>query len=184
MYASFGLIRLLHTESTWSEKPLQLSQCGVRLPVNWVNAERDTTSIESMQKAPTFIKISSFCSTQLMSSLTARWLRQCEVSLGVDSVDGEWDFSSTESPLIIKGIPLRLWEVKTFHKIKVILISYLMICRNLYSITESKIFLIFFGQRGYQANMSLLVVKLATVQKRLITLSSLYAGYMYCSVQM
>ncbi len=37
-----------------------LSRRGVRLPVNWVNTEWDSTSTELTQKAPTFTKISSF----------------------------------------------------------------------------------------------------------------------------
>jgi hypothetical protein len=42
MYACFDLIHLLHTESTQSETPRQLCQCGVRLHVNRVNAEAPT----------------------------------------------------------------------------------------------------------------------------------------------
>ncbi len=61
MYACFGLIHLPHTESTWSETSCQLSQCGVRLLISWVNAEWDSKSTETAQKAPTFTKISSFC---------------------------------------------------------------------------------------------------------------------------
>ncbi len=60
MYACFGSIHLPHTESTQSETPHQLSPCGVRLHVNWVIAEWDSTSTESTQKAPTYMKISSF----------------------------------------------------------------------------------------------------------------------------
>ncbi len=39
IYACFGLFSLLHHESTWSETPRRLSQRGVRLYVNWINAE-------------------------------------------------------------------------------------------------------------------------------------------------
>ncbi len=62
MYYSFGLIHLPHTESesTQSETPCQLSQRGMRLHVNWVNAEWESMSKESTQKAPTFTKISSY----------------------------------------------------------------------------------------------------------------------------
>ncbi len=60
MYAWFGLINLPHTESTRSETRHQLSQHGVRLHVNWVKAEWDSTSTESTQKTPTFTKILSF----------------------------------------------------------------------------------------------------------------------------
>jgi hypothetical protein len=104
----FSLIYLLHTELMWSETPRQLSQCRVRIHVNWVNAEWDSTSTESTQKAPTFMKISSFhvdsvdmefhsTLTQSMLSLTPCWLSQHGDSLCVDSVDGEWGSASPES---------------------------------------------------------------------------------------
>jgi hypothetical protein len=81
----FGLIHLLHTELMQSETPCQLSQHGVRLHVNWVNAEWDSMSTGSMQKAPTLTNILSFCvdlvnaeshSVLTLStwSLTWRWL--------------------------------------------------------------------------------------------------------------
>jgi hypothetical protein len=74
------------SESTWNETARQLSQCGVRLHVNWVNEEYCT---------PTFTKISSFridsvdveshsALTQLTWSLTPRWLSWREVSLGFE----------------------------------------------------------------------------------------------------
>jgi hypothetical protein len=47
IYACFGLIHLLYTESMWSETPHQLNQHKVRLNVNRVKAERDSTSTES-----------------------------------------------------------------------------------------------------------------------------------------
>jgi hypothetical protein len=85
MYACFGLIHLPHTETTWSQTLRQLSQHGVRLHINWVNAEWDSTSIESTQKTSTFTKILSFCidsvdveshlaSTQLTRNETLRQL--------------------------------------------------------------------------------------------------------------
>jgi hypothetical protein len=59
MYACFGLIHLLHTESMQSETPRQLCQRVVRLHVNSVNAE-----------APTFMEstwsLSYLALTQLM----------------------------------------------------------------------------------------------------------------------
>ncbi len=54
------------TESTWSETPHQLSQRGVRLHVNWVNAE-DTNIYEDF--------------------IIPCWLSWRGVSLRVDSVD-------------------------------------------------------------------------------------------------
>jgi hypothetical protein len=45
MYACFGLSHLPHTESTRSQTLRQLSKRGVRLHVNWVNAE-DTNIYE------------------------------------------------------------------------------------------------------------------------------------------
>jgi hypothetical protein len=85
MYACFGLIHLIHTDSTQSQTLRQLSQLGMRLHVNWVNAEWDSMSTESMQNKPTFTKILSFrvdsvdmesqsMLTQLMWSLTWLWL--------------------------------------------------------------------------------------------------------------
>ncbi len=60
MYACFGLIHLVHTESTQSQTLRQLSQRRMRLHVNWVNAEWDSTSTESTQNTLTFTKILSF----------------------------------------------------------------------------------------------------------------------------
>jgi hypothetical protein len=60
MYACFGLIHLVHTKSTQSQTLRQLSQCGMRLHVNWVNVEWDSTSTESTQNTPTFTKILTF----------------------------------------------------------------------------------------------------------------------------
>ncbi len=73
MYAWFGLTHL--------PKP---SRRGVRLSVDLVNAEWDSTSTESTQKTPTFTKILSFfvdsvdvgshsALTQLIWSLNWRW---------------------------------------------------------------------------------------------------------------
>jgi hypothetical protein len=66
----------LSTMSTRSETPHQLSQCGVRFHVNWVNAG----DINIYQ---------DFIILHLLS-----WRR---VSLGIDSVDKEWDSASTET---------------------------------------------------------------------------------------
>jgi hypothetical protein len=110
MYACFGLIHLPYTESMRSETPRQLSQDRVRLHVNWVNAEWDSTSTEStqrahlqrfhvnlvniewdstsnesMQRAPTFTKISIPC-----------WLSWRGVSLRVDTVDMESHLALTQ----------------------------------------------------------------------------------------
>ncbi len=173
LYACIGLLHFLHTELTWSEIPCklsqhwvklhidwvnaewdstsaesmrsetlhQLSQCGVRLYISWVNAEWDSTSAESMRsetlhqlsqcrvrlyiswvnaewdstsaesmRSETLHQLSQ-CGmrqywrklhhsplTQLMSSLTLRWRSWLEVSLGVESVDGKWESTSTEPP--------------------------------------------------------------------------------------
>ncbi len=48
MYACFGFIYLPHTESTRSRTLCELSQRRVRLHVNWVNAEWDSTLTESV----------------------------------------------------------------------------------------------------------------------------------------
>jgi hypothetical protein len=72
--------------------PLQLSHCGRRLHINWVNTE-GTNIYEDF--------------------IILRWLSWREVSLCVDSVDveshltstqlkGEWDATSTESPPNVK----------------------------------------------------------------------------------
>ncbi len=60
VYACYGLIHLVHTELTQSQTLCQLSQHRMRLHVNWVNAEWDSTSTESTQNTPTFTKILSF----------------------------------------------------------------------------------------------------------------------------
>ncbi len=72
MYACFGLIHLLHTESMWSETPRHWSQCGVRLPINWVGADWNSMSTESTQKAPTFTKISLFCIDSVDNGVSLR----------------------------------------------------------------------------------------------------------------
>ncbi len=75
MYACFGLIHLVHTESTQSQTLLQLSQCGMRLYVNWVNAEY--TNIQE-------------------DFIILRWLSWRGVSLRVDSVDVEAHLALTQ----------------------------------------------------------------------------------------
>jgi hypothetical protein len=100
MYACFGLFHLTHTESTRSQTLRQLSQREVRLHVNWVNAEWDSTSTESKQKTPTFTKILSFrvdsvdvkshsALTQLTWNLTWRWLSWRGMRLCVNWVNAE-----------------------------------------------------------------------------------------------
>ncbi len=98
MSACFGLMHLPHTELTWSETSPQLSQCRMRLHVNWVNAEWDSTSTESVQKAPTFTK------------LIICWLSWRGVSLHVDSVDVESHLALTH--LIWNETPPQLITVK------------------------------------------------------------------------
>ncbi len=113
MYACFGLIHLPHTELTRSQTLHQLSQCQVRLHINWVNAEWDSTSTEPTQsKTPRQLsqhrrhqhlrRFYHSVLTQLTWSLTLRWLSCREVSLGVDSVDEDWDSASTVSPPNVK----------------------------------------------------------------------------------
>jgi hypothetical protein len=68
MYACFGLSHLPHTESMRSQTLRQLSKCGVRLHVNWVNAE-DTNIYEDF--------------------IIPRWLGWRGVSFCIDSVDVE-----------------------------------------------------------------------------------------------
>jgi hypothetical protein len=89
------------TQLTWSLIPRQLSQCQVRLHVNWVNAEWDSTSTESTRNDKIFVNVGVFCVdsvdmkshsplTQLTGSLTSRWLSWRRVWLRVDSVWGRW----------------------------------------------------------------------------------------------
>ncbi len=98
MYACFCLIRLPHTELTRNQTLCQLSQCGVRLHVNRVNAEWDSTSTESTRRHQHLRRFYHSALTQLMWGLTLRWLSWRGVSFGVDSVDEEWDSASTEAP--------------------------------------------------------------------------------------
>jgi hypothetical protein len=89
------------TQLTRSLIPRQLSQSQVRLHVNWVNAEWDSTSFESTQNDKIFVKVGIFCVdsvdvesnsalTQLMWSLTQHWFSWRRVWLRVDSVWGRW----------------------------------------------------------------------------------------------
>ncbi len=100
MYGCFGLIHLSHSESMRNETSRQLSQQGVRLHINWVNAEWDSTSTASTQKALTFTKISSFSFesvdvesksvlTQSTWSLTWRWLSWRGMRFGFNRVTSE-----------------------------------------------------------------------------------------------
>jgi hypothetical protein len=100
MYDCFGLNHLSHSESKRNETPQKLSQHGVRLHVNWVNAEWDSTSTASTQKALMFSKISSFhfesvdvesksVLTQPTWSLTWRWLSWRGMRLGFNRVTSE-----------------------------------------------------------------------------------------------
>ncbi len=77
--------------------PRQLSQRQVRLHVDWVNAEWDSTSTESTRNDEIFVNVGAFWVdsvdveshsglTQLTWSLTLHWLSWQGVSLGVDSV--------------------------------------------------------------------------------------------------
>jgi hypothetical protein len=75
MYACFGLSHLPHTESTRSHTLRQLSQRGVRLHVNWVNAE-DTNIYKDF--------------------IIPRWLSWHGVSLYIDSVYVESHLALTQ----------------------------------------------------------------------------------------
>ncbi len=131
MYACFGIISLPHTESTRSKTPRQLSQHGVRLHVNWVNAEWDSTSTESTQKAPTFTKISSFrvdsvdveshsaltqstwsllALTQLTGSETRRQLSHRQMLKNLNKSANSSTKSKTLKSLIIW--PMYVWSVQ------------------------------------------------------------------------
>ncbi len=92
---------------------LTLSRRGVRLSFNWVNVEWDSTSTESTwsetprqqsqrRRHQHLRRFYHSTLTQLTWSLTLRWLSLRRVSLGVDSVDEEWDFALTESPPNVK----------------------------------------------------------------------------------
>ncbi len=89
------------TQLTRSLIPCQLSQGQVRLHINWVNAEWDSTSTESTRNDKIFINVGVFCIdsvdvkghsmlTQLTWSLTPHWLSWWRVWLCVDSVWGRW----------------------------------------------------------------------------------------------
>jgi hypothetical protein len=99
------------TQLTQSLIPRQLSQRQMRFQVNWVNAEWDSTSTESMQNDKIFVIVGVFCVdsvvveshsvlTQLHGvslcvdsvawSLSPRWLSWRRVWLRVDSVWGRW----------------------------------------------------------------------------------------------
>ncbi len=73
----------------------------VRLHVDWVNAEWDSTSTESTRNGEIFENVGAFCInsvdveshsalTQLTWSLIPHWLSWRGVSLHVDSVCGRW----------------------------------------------------------------------------------------------
>ncbi len=84
---------------TQSLIPHQLSQRQVRLYVNWVNAEWDSTSTESTRNDKIFVNVGVFCVdsvdvesnsalTQLTWSLTPLWLSWRRVWLHINSVWG------------------------------------------------------------------------------------------------
>jgi hypothetical protein len=100
-----GFIRIfLHsavTQLMQSLIPCQLSQRQVRLYVNWVNAEWDSTSTESTRNDKIFVNVGVFCVnsvdveshstlTQLTWSLTPCLLSWRRIWLCVDSVWGRW----------------------------------------------------------------------------------------------
>ncbi len=104
-FALIKLIRIfLHsavTQLTRSLVPRQLSQRQVRLHVNRVNAEWDSTSTESTRNDKIFVNVGVFCVdsvnvdshsalTQLMWSLTPRWHSWRGVWLCVNSVWWRW----------------------------------------------------------------------------------------------
>ncbi len=87
MYACFGLIHLIHTELMQSQTLRQLSQCGMRLQVNWVNAEytniyEDFIILRRLSWRGVSLRVDSV---------------DMESHLAFDSVNEEWDFASTES---------------------------------------------------------------------------------------
>jgi hypothetical protein len=132
LYACFGLIHHPHTESTRSETPRQLSQHRVRLHINWVNTEWDSTPTESTQKAPTFMKISSFRVgsvdmeshsplTQSIWSLTWRWLiwrgmrlSHCRMLKNLNKSGNSSTKSKTLKSLIIW--PIYVWLLQKKQK--------------------------------------------------------------------
>ncbi len=99
------LIRIfLHsavTQLTRSLIPRKLSQRQVRLHINWVNAEWDSTSTESTRNDKIFVNVCVLCVdsvdmeahsalTQLTWSLIPRWLSWQRIWLCVDSVWTRW----------------------------------------------------------------------------------------------
>ncbi len=77
------------TESTRSETPRQLSQCGVRLHVNWVNAEGTAFPKISPFRVDSVDVESHSVLTQSTWSLTRRWLSWWGTRLGVNWVSAE-----------------------------------------------------------------------------------------------
>ncbi len=102
LYAWIGLVHFLHTKLTWSETPHKLSQHWVKLHIDWVNAEWDSTSAESMRNAPVLTKISSFTAdstdvkshsalTQLTWSLAWCWVSWWEMRIHINWTTTEWE---------------------------------------------------------------------------------------------
>ncbi len=90
MDACIDSLHLPHTESTQSDTPCQLSQCLVRLYVDWVNAEWDSTPTESMRNAQLFTRISLLRDDPVDVEYHSALTRQHGISLSVDSVDEEY----------------------------------------------------------------------------------------------
>jgi hypothetical protein len=89
------------THLTGSIIPRKLSQRQVRLHVNWINTESDSTSTESSLNNEIFVNVgvfsiksvdmeSRFALTQLTWSLTPHWISWQRVWLRIDLVWGRW----------------------------------------------------------------------------------------------
>ncbi len=89
------------TQLTQSLIPRQLSQCQVRLHINGVNTEWDSTSTESTWNDKIFVNVGVFCVdsvdleshsalTQLTWSLNPRWLSWRRVWLRINSMWWRW----------------------------------------------------------------------------------------------
>jgi hypothetical protein len=116
------------TQLTRSLIPRQLSLCGMRLHVNLVNVEWDSTSTEPTRSEKIFVNVGVFCVdsvdmeshsalTQLTWSLISRWLSWWRVWLCIDSVWTRWikpKQAYITSSGAFKGIGFRKINVEMF----------------------------------------------------------------------
>jgi hypothetical protein len=115
MYVYVGSVHLPYSEPTSSETTIQLSQCWVRLHVDWVDAVWDQVNW-----------VNTECAGNYKDFIILHWLGWCRVSLRVDltkltwsivSIDREWGSTSTESPPnnknLKRSVISRIKQIKT-----------------------------------------------------------------------